>query len=524
MADRRCPYCGAPAEAGHTGCAGLFREVMTTHPASPPEELPAEVAPHAADPARVVRQYVLVEHAGRGGMGVVWKAWDRRLARWVAVKFLHGPLAGDAARFEREARLAAKLHHPNIASVIELGEIPSDKPGEPPVRFLALAFVDGPPLSSASLSPLDAAAVLAKIARAVDAAHRAGILHRDLKPQNILLTREGWPYVTDFGLARTIDGPGSLTSSGSVLGTPAFMAPEQAGGRQADIRSDIYSLGATLYAVLCGRPPFEAESVLAMLSLVQNAEPETPRRLRPEIPPALEAVVLRAMRKAPEGRYASAGALADDLDRVLAGRPLERHPRNVPVVALGLVLLAGIGVAAWSFRPPEAPPAPPPPAPLLKPAAALPPPPDPRARAELLLSRADRVSREERERDRKEIDVLRAASPEIGAYPLDPPELDRIDLAACPRAADPEMEFERVESRLLALWKAGRLTRDARRTLLSLLIAAGAQRRLLAGRSEAEAVADLAAHGPPLRDAGGPLAPVAYGPRVARIFEGELAR
>jgi len=151
-------------------------------------------------------------------------------------------------------------------------------------------------------------------------------------------------------------------------------------------------------------------------------------------------------------------------------------------------------------------------------------PPDPRARAELLLSRADRVSREERERDRKEIDVLRAASPEIGAYPLDPPELDRIDLDACPRAADPEAAFERAENRLLALWSAGRLTRDARRTLLTLLIAAGAQRRLLAGRSEAEAVADLAAHGPPLREAGGPIAPDAYGPRVARIFEGVQAR
>ncbi|HEX7901313.1 MAG TPA: hypothetical protein VF950_26375, partial [Planctomycetota bacterium] len=146
-----------------------------------------------------------------------------------------------------------------------------------------------------------------------------------------------------------------------------------------------------------------------------------------------------------------------------------------------------------------------------------------RARAALLLARADQVSREERERDRKELDVLRAAAPEIGAYPLDPPELDRIDLGACPRAADPEMEFERVEKRLLALWTPD-LTREARRTLLSLLIAAGAQRRLLAGRSEAEAVADLAAHGAPLREAGGPVAPDAYGPRVARIFDGVLAR
>ncbi|HEX7896847.1 MAG TPA: serine/threonine-protein kinase, partial [Planctomycetota bacterium] len=338
MAERRCPFCGEPAEPGHTGCAGLFREVMTAHPAPRPEELPAEVAPHAADPSRVVRQYVLVEPAGRGGMGIVWKAWDRRLARWVAVKFLHGPLANDAARFEREARLAAKLNHPNIASVIELGDVPSDKPGEPPVRFLALAFVDGPPLSAAELAPLEAAAVFAKVARAVDAAHRAGIVHRDLKPGNILLSRDGWPYVTDFGLARTIDAPGSLTSSGSVLGTPAFMAPEQTEGAPADFRSDVYALGASLYAVLCGRPPFQAESVLAILSLVQRAQPDPPRSVRPKIPAALEAVVLRAMRKAPEERYASAAAFADDLDRLLAGRPLERHPRKVPLAVLWLVL------------------------------------------------------------------------------------------------------------------------------------------------------------------------------------------
>ena len=479
MSVRRCPYCGEPAD--HAACAGLFREVMSTSPAPSVEDLPADVAPHAADPGRLARQYVLVEAVGRGGMGVVWKAWDRRLARWTALKFLHGlPLAADAARFEREARLAAKLHHPNIASVLEFGETDDGR------RFLAMAYIEGPPLSSATLPPREAAAVFSKVARAVDAAHRAGVIHRDLKPGNILLSREGWPYVTDFGLARTLDAPGSLTGSGHILGTPAFMAPEQADGKEADVRSDVYALGASLYATLARRAPFDGETALAILAKVRTEDPAP----LPGVPPELAAIVSRAMSKAPEKRPASAVAFAEELDRFLA----DRAPRR-SLLPGALAALALAAFAAWLLRPrPELPP---PPAPLQKPSSAA-----SEAPASKAVASEGKPGAAEREAE-KDVEARGAKG--------DPPELERIDLSACARAADPEREFERVERELLALRPAGR---EGRRKRLTLLVAAGAQRRLLAGMSEADAARDLAAQGRELAELGGPVDADAWGPRL----------
>lgn len=525
-----CPYCGEPAAAGHTACAGLFGHLMRSGPAPMPEDLPEEALPHAADPERRVNQYVLTEAVGQGGMGTVWKAWDTRLSRWTAVKFLRGALAEDAARFAREARLAAGLQHPNIAPVIEFVEAPRP--------FLAMAFVDGPSLAAAELTARQAADVFVKVARAVETAHRAGVLHRDLKPGNILLSRDGWPYVTDFGLARRIDAPSSMTASGEVLGTPSFMAPEQAEGRPADARSDVYALGAALYAVLCGRAPFEGDNPLSILHQVVRGDFPPPRKVRPDLPDALEAVVLKAMARRPEDRYATAGAMADDLERFLADAPVGAPGRRRPWRALGVVggltaavvaiVLArplekrGEKVARHDFHPPL---------PKAEEKAAFE---DsrprekvarqeslPREKAEALLRGADRASRGERDAARRELAALAAEHPGLAAiaarYPVDLEEADRVDPGACLRSPDPAAACARLEEELRPLVARTDLTRDCRRTLLTALLVAGAQQRLLLGRSEEEAARELSAHAAAFRVSGGTATDV-YGPRVASVL------
>jgi serine/threonine-protein kinase len=303
-ASRRCPFCGIAVPAGgHSGCPGLFREVMSEGFAAPP-----------ADAAPTLNQYALVAVAGRGGMGEVWKAWDTKLERWVAIKFLLGASEADAARFQREARLAARLRHPNIAVVHEVGE----NAGR---HFLVMDFIDGETLAAARLGVEPALRVLVAVARAVDAAHRAGIIHRDLKPQNILLNREGWPFVTDFGLAKPMAPGGTVSASNSVVGTPAYMPPEQAAGRlqEIDERSDVYSLGATFYRVLTGSDPFEAATALEVLRLVTEVEPRAPRERNPKLPAAVDTVLRKCLSKTKAERYPTALDLAEDVERILSG-------------------------------------------------------------------------------------------------------------------------------------------------------------------------------------------------------------
>ncbi|MBV8878421.1 MAG: serine/threonine protein kinase, partial [Planctomycetaceae bacterium] len=361
---RRCPFCNAEVGDGpHTACGGLFRELM-----SPAGDVPPEVAEAERRGADRIRQYLLVRLLGRGGMGEVWKAWDGVLARWVALKFVTG--AGDPALFQREARMAARLRHPHIAAVYEVG----DDDGR---SFIAMDFVEGDTLAAAEL-PIDrAVAVFAAVTRAVEAAHRAGIIHRDLKPQNILLSRDAWPFVTDFGLARPIAPGGTVSATGSVIGTPAYMPPEQAAGRMEDIdeRSDVYSLGATFYHVLCGQAPFSGEP-LAILGAVVHHEPRRPSSLRPGLPAPLETIVLKAMSKSKAERYATAGELADDLDRFIAHEKIRgripgrfrRFVRTARGPAAGIaILVAGIVGAVWLDRR-RAPAVPVAQAPLLKPA------------------------------------------------------------------------------------------------------------------------------------------------------------
>jgi tRNA A-37 threonylcarbamoyl transferase component Bud32 len=279
--------------------------------------------------------YELLEELGRGGMGVVYKARHEGLGRTVALKLI---LAGDycrpqeLARFRTEAVAAARLQHPNIVQVHEVGE----QDGRP---YLSLELVNGgsleEKLAAAPWRGRDAARLVEVLARAMHYAHERGVIHRDLKPANVLLTSDGTPKITDFGLARRLpqsatqwdvcEGP---TESGAVLGTPSYMAPEQATGRSRAVgpAADVYALGAILYALLTGRPPFRGVTALETMHQVYYQEPVPPTRLQPRLPRDLETICLKCLLKDPPRRYASAAALADDLSRFQVCEPIRARP------------------------------------------------------------------------------------------------------------------------------------------------------------------------------------------------------
>jgi eukaryotic-like serine/threonine-protein kinase len=273
---------------------------------------------------------------GRGGMGVVYRARQTSLDRQVALKMiLRGALASpeDVARFQAEAEAAARLNHPNIVQVFEVGE----HLGQP---FFSMQCVEGTTLSKriadGSLPSREAARLLIPVCRAVAEAHRNGVLHRDLKPSNILIDEDGRPFVTDFGLAKRIVPSGqlrddsaaadveTLTNSGAIIGTPSYMAPEQAAGQRGQIgeASDVYSLGAILYATLTGRPPFQAVSPVDTILMVLEQEPVPPRVLNPGVDSDLEMIAMKCLQKPPDLRYPDAAALADDLEAWLHHEPI----------------------------------------------------------------------------------------------------------------------------------------------------------------------------------------------------------
>jgi WD40 repeat protein/tetratricopeptide (TPR) repeat protein len=359
-------------------------------PTLSPGRRPAGPAVDTLAPPSVPGYEVLGE-LGRGGMGVVYKARQLSLNRLVALKVL---LAGahataeDLARFHAEAETAARLRHPAIITVYEVG-------AHAGLPYCAMELVEGGSLAAhirgQSQPPRAAAALVAAVARGTHAAHQAGILHRDLKPSNILLqkpegvargpggtgtftssarllTPELRPKIADFGLAKWLSGDGALTQTGMVAGTPSYMAPEQARGEreQIGVRADVYALGAILYELLTGRPPFQAPTPMETLQQVCEAEAVPPRRLQPGVPRDLETVCLKCLHKAPARRYADAAELADDLQRFLDGVPvrarrvgragrLVRWTRRNPAVAglLALVVavcLAGFAGVAWQWR------------------------------------------------------------------------------------------------------------------------------------------------------------------------------
>ena len=285
--------------------------------------LSATAGPGRAQSPKFFGDYEILEPIAEGGMGVVYKARQAKLNRLVALKMIRSCELADEAQIERfysEAQAAAKLDHPGIVPVHEVGQ----QNGQ---HFFSMAFVDGMSLhewvnNGGLLRPTRAAELMKTIAEAVQFGHEKGIVHRDIKPHNILLDETESPRVTDFGLAK--HGDSEMTVAGQVMGTPSYMPPEQAEGRPEAIGvvSDVYSLGATLYYVLTGRPPFQAAAPTETLRQVINDDPVPPRTLNPDIPRNLETICLKCLRKQPAGRYASAQEFADDLARWLENRPI----------------------------------------------------------------------------------------------------------------------------------------------------------------------------------------------------------
>jgi WD40 repeat protein len=314
--------------------------------------------------------YEILGELGRGGMGIVYKARQRGLNRVVALKMI---LAGGQAaphereRFHVEAQAIARLRHPNIVQIHDVGDYDG---GTGPRPFMALEFCPGGALvdrlDGTPRAPREAAALIETLARAMHAAHQAKVIHRDLKPANVLLTEDGTPKISDFGLAKRLD-EASQTLTNTVMGTPSYMAPEQAEGKVKLISpaTDVYALGAILYELLTGRPPFKSTTALDTMMQVMTEEPVPPRRLQSKAPRDLETICLKCLQKSPGRRYPTALALADDLRRFLDGRPIEARPvtsveravkwaRRRPAVAALLGTLAGVvltaaALVAWQY-------------------------------------------------------------------------------------------------------------------------------------------------------------------------------
>ncbi|HMC63448.1 MAG TPA: serine/threonine-protein kinase, partial [Gemmataceae bacterium] len=284
---------------------------------------------HARPPShRAFGDYELLEEIARGGMGIVYKARQASLGRIVAVKMLlFGPLSSPefVKRFRAEASAAASLQHPNIVAIHEVGVHQGQ-------HYFAMDYVQGSSLakvlSNGPLPARGAASYLKTIAEAIHCAHERGILHRDLKPSNVLIDASDQPRVTDFGLARRLEGDSELTVTGQVLGSPNYMPPEQATAKRGKVnrRSDVYSLGAMLYHLLTGRPPFVGEALTDTLDQVLNAEPVSPRLLNPSVPRDLETICLKCLEKEPDKRYTTALALADELGRFLNNEAVHARP------------------------------------------------------------------------------------------------------------------------------------------------------------------------------------------------------
>jgi serine/threonine protein kinase len=302
---------------------------------------------------KTIGHYQIVEELGRGGMAIVYKAWQPSLERFVALKVLPAYFQHDPeflARFHREAKSAARLSHPNIVHVYDSGESNG-------VHYIAMEYVDGGSLqerlAAGPISLRETQAILTQIADALDYAHDRGLVHRDIKPANILFTADGQPKVTDFGIARATDGT-HLTRTGVLIGTPEYMAPEQAEGQAVDHRTDLYALGVVLYQMLTGRAPFRGTTPHATLHAVIYEAPLPPRQLAPGLPSDVEAVILKAIAKKPDERFQRGAEMAAALRKALSAtvtkRPAKAAPRRSPVPWIvggiaGVLVLILVGLA-----------------------------------------------------------------------------------------------------------------------------------------------------------------------------------
>ena len=319
----------------------LLVEMTLTEPAP-------EGAPDLA--GRTISHYDILERLGAGGMGVVYKAFDRRLNRLVALKFLPHQLRHDPdlkRRLTEEARAASALDHPNIVVIYEIGEAGDD-------LFISMAFHEGTTLRARIDGPMpvvEALRIARQVASGLAKAHEHGIFHRDIKPTNIVVAKDGIARIIDFGLAKSIDT--TATVEGGTRGTPLYMSPEQASGKPVDFHTDIWSLGVVLYEMLAGAPPFRGATVLGLMRAVVHDESAPLRDVRPDLPAEVESIVSRALQKDPAKRYQSAAEMGNDLSAILAaleGPPTARARRRpVYVLAMALLLLA-VGVSTWSYQ------------------------------------------------------------------------------------------------------------------------------------------------------------------------------
>lgn len=361
----QCRRCGAPltSEAREGLCPRcLFLSLSVEEPAIGPNQ----------PLLRQFGDFDLLEEIGRGGMGVVYKAWQRGLNRLVAVKMLAPgiePSPEFIQRLRSEAAAAACLHHPHIVAIHEVGV-------QEKQHFFVMDLISGQSLATlAGSQPLPvrkAARYLQQIGEAVHHAHEHGILHRDLKPSNILINLEDQPHVSDFGLARRLDGDSQVTVTGQVLGSPPYMPPEQLAGDRGKLsrRTDVYALGAMLYQLLTGRPPFVAPDLGELMRLVLESDPVSPRLINPLVPRDLETICLHCLEKEPGKRYGTARELADELGRFLSDEPIRARPVGLPgrgwrwcrrnprlalaTSALVMVILVGLAGITWQWRQTEA--------------------------------------------------------------------------------------------------------------------------------------------------------------------------
>jgi serine/threonine protein kinase len=354
-----CPRCGAPVDVADQ--IATLATLTTDDGESAP--------PPPTTSVRSLGEYEILDEVSRGAMGVVYKARHRTLGRVVALKVLiagEHASPGQVVRFEKEARAAARLRHPNIVPIYEIGV-------EGGKRFFTMDFIEGTPLDVVirrnELQPRQALEIAAAVADALAFAHAQDVIHRDIKPSNIMIDRAGHPQIMDFGLAKQLDSDTKFTKTGTTIGTPSYMSPEQARGEneRVDHRSDVYSLGAVTYELLTGRPPFTGETMMNIVMKVIHDEPTPPRRLNPKLHRDIQTIVLKAMEKDPDRRYQSMAALADDIRRYVAGEMITARPagplrraaklvskyRTSIIVGLVIAGLASTGFAAfyvWSLE------------------------------------------------------------------------------------------------------------------------------------------------------------------------------
>ena len=338
---RFCAHCGKALEAAPT-------TPLPARPPGPDRKQPSDFAPGQ----RFGPRYQIIEEIGRGGMGVVYKAIDNELGRVVALKVIKPELTSDPGileRFKQELLLASEISHENVIRIHDLGEAEG-------VKYISMKFVDGTSLkellqTAGRLTAEKATGIARQIASALVAAHRQRVIHRDLKPQNVMLDRAGRAYVMDFGIAKAV-GAEDSTVRGLVVGTPEYISPEQAGGNPADHRSDIYSLGCILYEMLTGRKPFEAESAQDMLRKHMSETPAPPSGVSPGLPPALDQIVLKCLEKSPDRRYSGVADLLADLEGLPA---IERAPdtRAAPVGKEETASIASLAVMPFRDMSPK---------------------------------------------------------------------------------------------------------------------------------------------------------------------------